>query len=128
MKDILLKYQDHVVDDKTQKKLNKPLQDNTGFNEGHEEFLRTLIAKIQSGELNTHDPQSIYNHAVYDSLSEEEMERADIKALNLISLIRQIETLWNESQKASFQIQNLVETVFRVKSEFEGKYGDVYII
>ena len=126
--DILNKYKDHKVDDKTQQELNKPLKDDTGFNEGHEEFLKMLIKKLESGELNPHSPATLYNRVVYDKLSEEEQEKTDLTAINLMSLIRQIETVWKLDQSASFQNQNLVEGVFQMKSKFEDLHGDVYII
>jgi len=61
-------------------------------------------------------------------LPEEEQEKTDLTAVNLISVIRQIESLWKIDQSASFQIQNLVESVFQMKSKFEQEHGDVYII
>ena len=128
MEDIIKKYADHQVDDKTQQELNKPLKDDTGFNEGHEEFLKMLIGKLEKGELETHSPATLYNHEIYDKLSEDEQEKADLTAINLMSLIRQIESLWKLDQSASFQIQNLVESVFQTKSRFEEQHGDVYVI
>lgn len=128
MEDILNQYKDHTMDPQTQQQLNQPLKDDTGFNEGHEEFLKMLIGKLESGELESHRPGTLYNRALYDKLSEEEQEKTDITAINLMSLIRQIEALWKIDASASFQIQNLVETVFQMKSVFEEKYGDVYII
>ena len=128
MQDIIKKYKDHKVDDKTQQQLNKPLKDETGFNEGHEEFLKMLIEKLETGELNAHSPATLYNREIYKELSEEEQEKTDLTAINLMSLIRQIETLWKLDQSASFQIQNLVEGVFQMKSKFEEQHGDVYII
>ena len=128
MEDYINKYKDHTVDDKTQQELNAPLKDATGFNKGHEEFLKMLIGKLESGELNPHSPSTLYNRAIYDKLTEEDQEKADLTAINLTSLIRQIEILWKIDQTATFQIQNLVETVFQMKSKFEEKYGDVYII
>ena len=68
MEDLLKKYEDHQVDDKTQEELNKPLKDETGFNEGHEEFLKMLIGKLESGEINVHTPSTLYNRQVYDKL------------------------------------------------------------
>jgi len=128
MQKILEQYKDAIIDPNTQKQLNEPLTDATGFNAGQEDFLKLLIKKIESGELNTHTSQTLYNRAVYDKLSESNQEKADLTAINLMSVIRQIETLWKIDNKASFQIQNLVETVFQMKSAFEQKYGDVYII
>ena len=128
MEDLIKKYENHKVDDKTQQQLNKPLKDETGFNEGHEEFLKMLIEKLETGELNAHSPATLYNREIYKELSEEEQEKTDLTAINLMSLIRQIETLWKLDQSASFQIQNLVEGVFQMKSKFEEQHGDVYII
>ena len=128
MEDILKQYEGHQVDDKTQQQLNEPLKDKTGFNEGHEEFLKMLIEKLEKGGLDTHSPTTLYNHEIYDKLSEEEQEKAGLTAINLMSLIRQIESLWKLDQSASFQIQNMVESVFQMKSKFEKEHGDVYII
>ncbi|QQR83861.1 hypothetical protein IPJ72_01480 [Candidatus Peregrinibacteria bacterium] len=128
MDDLIKKYENHQVDEKTQQMLNQAATDDTGFNEGHEEFLKKLIEQLKSGQVNPLEPTSLYNHAVYDQLSEEDQEKADLTAVNLVSIIRQIEKLWALDQKATFQIQNLVETVFQMKSKFEQEYGDVYVI
>ncbi len=128
MQDIIEKHKDEVIDPKTQQQLNEPLEDKTGFNKGHEEFIKMLKAKLESGELDPHNTDTLYNHEVYDKLPEEEQEKASLTAVNLMSTIRQLETLWNLGQKATFQIQNLVETVFQMKSKFEELHGDVYII
>jgi len=128
MKTIFDEHKDTIVDPKTQKRLNEPLVDKTGFNEGHEDFLHMLIKKIETGELDVHSPQTLYNRAVYDKLHEEEQEKADLTAINLMSTIRQLEALWKQAKKSTFQIQNLVETIFQMKSTFEEKHGDVYII
>lgn len=122
------KYKDAIVDQKTQRNLNKPLTDNTGFNEGHEEFLKMLIEKLDKKEIDPYNAQTLYNKAVYDRLSEEEKEETDLTAQNIMGIVRQIEKLWELEQKPTFQIQNLVETVFQMKSKFEEKHGDVYII
>jgi len=128
MEEIIKKYQNVQIDEKTQQKLNEPLKDETGFNEGHEDFLKMLIRKLESGELKPHQPATLYNRPVYDKLSEEDQEKTDLTAINLMSLIRQIESLWKIDQSATFQIQNLVESIFQMKSKFEEHYGDVYII
>lgn len=128
MEDILKQYENHVMDDGVQKELNNPLADQTGFNSGHETFLKDLIDKLNAGTLDTHNPDTLYNQTVYQALSEEEQEKASLTAVNLMSTIRHIESLWKLDQSASFQIQNMVETVFQMKSKFENEHGDVYII
>ena len=128
MQNYLEKYKNYSPDQKTQQTLNQPLKDDTGFNEGHEEFLKLLIEKLNTGTLVTTNSSTLYNQEVYGKLSEEAQEKADLTAINLMSLIRQIESLWKLDQTATFQIQNLVETVFQMKSKFEKEHGDVYII
>lgn len=128
MQEELKKYQDHIVDTPTQQMLNKPVKDQTGFNEGQEAFLKDLIEKIENKTLNPLDINTLYNKPVYDKLTEEEMEQTDVASFNIMSIIRQIESLWTLEKKATFQIQNLVETVFQMKSRFEEKHGDVFII
>jgi len=126
--DIIKQYEGHEVDGETQEMLNKPATDNTGFNPGHEEFLKMLIQTLETGKLETHKPETLYNKAIYEALPEEKQEKASLTAINLMSTIRQIESLWKIDKSPSFQIQNLVETVFQMKSKFESEHGDVYVI
>jgi hypothetical protein len=128
MQDIIEQYKDHIIDPNTQQKLNQPITNGTGFSEGHEEFLKMLIGKIESGEINTLDIKTLFNKLVYDKLAETEKEKTDITALNIMGVIRQIEQLWRIDHIPTFQVQNLVETVFQMKRKFESRYGDVYII
>lgn len=128
MPNIYEQYQNENITPDTQKKLNEPLADNTGFNEGCEDFLKMLIGKLESNELNPYDIKTLYNKAVYENLNDEIKEATDITAMNLMGIIRQIEKLWKIERKATFQIQNLVDTVFHMKSKFEAEHGDVYII
>jgi hypothetical protein len=128
MQQIYKKYENLIIDPETQKMLNKPIESATGLRGEHEDFLNALISKIGKGELDTRNVQTLYNHAVYDKLDENDREKADLTAINLMSMIRQIERLRENDRRATFQIQNLVDTVFRMKSGFEEKHGDVYII
>jgi len=128
MANIYEKYKDYTVKPKTQAILNKPLNDATGFNEGQEGFLQMLIKQLESKKLNPDNPDTLYNHAIFDKLPEAEQEKASLTAINLMSMIRQIEGLYKLDKSATFQIQNLVETVFQMKSRFEKEHGDVYVI
>lgn len=126
--DIIEKYKDHQVDEKTQKRLNEPLEDETGVSDEYKNFLKSLIEKLESGQLDPHNPETLYNHEIYDKLSESDQEATSLTAINLMSMIRQIQQLHEIDATSTFQIQNLVDTVFQMKSKFEEKYGDVYII
>ena len=128
MQHALKKYNDHITDSDTQQRLNQPLQKDDGMHSKHDEFLKLLISKLESSELDPLNIQTIYNPDVYNNLNEEEKEKTNLVAVNIMSIIRQIESLWKIEQKSSFQIQNLVDTVFQMKAKFEEKHGDVYII
>ena len=128
MDQVLKQYENHVVDPKTQERLNKPLTDRTGLNDGHEEFLKTLMSQLNSGKIDPLNIKTLYNKDVYDKLSEEDQEKADVTGLNIMSIVKQIDSLTKLEERPTFQIQNLVETVFQMKSKFEKEHGDVYII
>ena len=127
MQSIYQQYQNHVIQPDTQQMLNKPLE-NAALDKGHEEFLKLLVGKLEKGELNPYMPATLFNEPVFKKLSEEEQEKADMGAINLMGIIRQIQNLWKLDHKQSFQLQNLVETVWQMKSKLEEKYGDVYVI
>jgi hypothetical protein len=127
MRNVYKMFKDAVLDPKVQKKLNQPLSQEALAKE-HEDFLDMLIGKLERKELDPYNPSTLFNKPVCDKLSEEEMEKADMTAINLMGVIRQIQQLWNLDHKASFQMQNLVEKVWQMKSKFEEQHGDVYVI
>lgn len=128
MENLFEQHQSTVIDPKTQQKLNEPLKDENVLTGDTQAYLNMLIELIKKGDLNTIQPESLYNKAIYEKLSEEDREKADLTAINLMSVISQIEKLWSANPVGTYQIKNLVETVFQMKSRFEEKYGDVYII
>lgn len=111
-----------------QKCLNDPTAKGTALQDEHRNFLKILINKLKKRKINIYLPASLFNHAVFDKLSENEQERANLAAINLLNIIRQIETLWTFERRETFQIQNLVETVWQMKSQYEQTHGNVFII
>ena len=128
MQDILKKYEGHQMDEKVQQELNQPLKDETGVSDEHKNFLKNLIQELEKGELDIHNPETLYNHSVYDKLEEEMQDKVGTVAVNVMGIIRQIQQLWDLDHTETFQIQNLVETVWQMKSKFEKEHGDVFII
>jgi hypothetical protein len=128
MAPILKQYEGQTIDPKTQQWLNAALPDSAGATKEEEDFLKMLTSKLESGEIDPLNTASLYNKIVYDHLSEEEKEKTDLTALNLMSILKQIQILWKQSPTATFQIKNLVETVHQMKSRFEEKHGNVYIL
>jgi hypothetical protein len=120
-------FKDAVIVPDVQQKLNQPLSREDLAKE-HAEFLDLLIGKLERKEIDPVNASTLYNHPVYDKLSEMEQEKADLTAINIMGVLRQIEKLWKLEQSKSFQIQNLVESAWQMKSKFEELHGDVYVI
>ena len=127
MRNVYKMFKDAAIDPNIQQKLNKPLSAEALAKE-HEEFLDMLIGKLEKKELDPMNSSTLFNRPVYDKLSEGEQEKTDLTAINIMGVIRQIEQVWKLEHAKSFQIQNLVETVWQMKSKFEEAHGDVYII
>ena len=128
MQKVIQQHQDYIPDSNTQNRLNQPLKDEQGLNQDHENFLQKLIKLLESGKLDPLNIQTIFNPAVHDNLNEDEKEKTDLSAFNIMGIIKQIDQLWKLDHKETFQIKNLVETVYQMKSKFEAEHGDVYII
>jgi hypothetical protein len=120
-------FKDAVIVPDVQQKLNQPLSTEALAKE-HAEFLDMLIGKLERKEIDPINASTLYNRPIYDKLSEVEQEKADLTAINLMGVIRQIERLWKLERAKSFQMQSLVETVWQMKSKFEELHGDVYVI
>jgi hypothetical protein len=127
MRNVYKMFKDAAIDPGVQQKLNEPLSGDA-LSKEHEEFLEMLIGKLEKKELDPFNINTLYNRPVYDKLSENDQEKTDLTASNLMAIIRQIEQLWKLEHSKSFQIQNLVETVWQMKSKFEELHGDVYVI
>jgi hypothetical protein len=128
MQQILEAYKNHIVDDKTQRRLNSPLRKGSGLHNKQADFMTKLIEKLDNEQIDPLHPATLFNYAVYDKLSEEDQDKTDLSAVNLMGIVKQIKVLWDLNHEQSFQLQNLVDTVFAMKSKFEEEYGDVFII
>ena len=92
MRNVYKMFKDAALDPNVQQKLNKPLSQEALAKE-HAEFLDLLIEKLEKKELDPFNISTLYNRPVYDKLSENEQEKADLTASNLMAIIRQIEQL-----------------------------------
>jgi hypothetical protein len=116
------------ISPKTQEILNKPLEHPEGIDEKDLSFLRMLIAKIENGEIKLFQPSSLFNHAVYDKLSEQAKAKAEIDAFNMLATIRDIYRLWQAGERETYQIENLVHRIRLTKERLEEAGGDIFII
>lgn len=117
------------IDPTVQKKvINDPKVDPSGMDEKDLEFLNMVMDKVDKGEINLIDANSILNNKVYDKLSDEAKGKADFDGMNILAILRQIKSLWDLDKRKSFQIKNLVHQVRLTKERVEAKCGDVFII
>lgn len=110
------------------KMLNTPLNDPSGFNAGEQEFLNIVMQKVESKEIDLLKPSSLLNQAVYEKLAPEAQAKADFTAMNLLSIIRQIHSVWGINKEPTYMIQNLILDVKYTKEKLEEVSGDVFII
>lgn len=111
--------------------LNKPIEiqkTELKIEEADRQFLKDIVAKVDSGQIQLFTPSTLLNNAVYDSLSPQLKAKADYDILIVISKIRQIKKLWDTGEKNSYQIFNLVHSLRLAKENLETQQGDVFII
>ncbi len=119
----LADHQDLPVDD--QKKAGQPV---TGtIDEEHTNFLKTLIALIDSGEIKVGDPQSFLKHDVYDGLEEQWKDKTDLALNNISDQVSLIHEYWISKQTPndSPQLQTMVEQLWQMKQRIE-EHHDVF--
>jgi len=116
------------VDQNVQQMINKPQVDPTGIDDTDMEFMKKVIALVESGTIQIHTPETLINKKVYNTLEEAIQGRVDLNAVNLLNEIRQIKTLWDTGDHDSFQIQNLIQRMRHTKQVIEKEIGDCFII
>jgi hypothetical protein len=117
-----------AIEDKTQELINKPLVDESGFDPEDEKFVKDVVAKFESGEINRHSPSSLLNQKIYENLEQDKQGKADQNAFNILSRLREIYDLWQIDSSPTFQMKNQIHSIRLIKENLEEELGDVYII
>ncbi len=119
---------DAHIDEDVQERLNQPQADPTGFDPEDEAFLNDVMAKFESGQIQTHSPSSLLNELIYNKLDDAKKGKADQNAFNILSALRRIYDLWKMDQTVTFQIKNEIHSIRLTKENLEDELGDVYIV
>lgn len=114
------------IDPAVQAMLNTPLKAD-GFTAEEEQFLNLLMAKVDDKSINLYAPSSLLNAPVYEALSPEAKGKADFNAQVLLSKVREITNLMHISREPTFQVKNLVASLFETKKRLE-EHGDLFTI
>ena len=124
----LLQYKDAEFSQETQALLNNPTEHPEGLDAKDQEFLKMVMGKIDSSEIDLYRPSTLINFPVYDKLDEAAKGKADYDAMNILGTIREIRKLWNLGHRNTYQIENLTHRIRMTKERLEELGGDIYII
>jgi hypothetical protein len=124
------------VDQKTQDLMNKPPLDPNGFDEGEEEFIKSIMEHVfdPSDPMDLMKPSTLIKQEVYASVDEMAQGRADQIAVNFCSKLRELRDLMELSGgdklyiEPTYQAKALVADLKYRKEEFENEYGDLFLI
>lgn len=124
--DALIEHEDTDLSEETQKKIGKTLIDKGALSEEHKNYFGKIIKLIEEKDIDVTKPESILNTAVYEKLSEQQQGKIDIAYPNICRLLEQIKQIWDKDHEESYQMKNLVESVWQAKEKIEKECGDVY--
>lgn len=122
------KVQNTVLSEDQQEVLGEPLHDSSAVSGDQKEYFQMIMKMIQNKEIDVYRPESLLNKSVYDNLEELAKGKVDLTTPNLCNYLQQIETLLEKEGDDSFQMANLVQTVWQIKERIEKEYGDIYVI
>lgn len=116
------------LSEQEQLKLGQPLEDDKAVSDKHENYFKMVIKLIEHNEIDVFTPESLLHPDVYNALDDEAKGQVDLTTPNLCNYLQQIQTLWDKDHEQSYQMSNLIDSVWQTTEAIEKKYGDVYKI
>lgn len=108
-----------------QRQLGKPQE--TTLAAEHAAFLKTVIALIDSGKIDTKFPQTFIHAEVYENLSPTWKAKVDRAIPNVSTFLECIMDLHARPEKdESFEMKNLIELLWQAKERIE-QHADVFV-
>lgn len=94
----------------------------------HKDFLKTVIDLLDRGVLDTKNPQSLLNTAVYEAMPQEWKDKTDAALVNIVDQLVQIETFYRaaETPNSSPHLETMIEHLWQMKERIEKEY-DVFV-
>lgn len=108
-----------------QKKAGTPVAGST--DEEHRNFLNTLKALIDAGEVDPYDKNTFLNEDVYAGLNEEWREKSDLALINMQSQVSRLYDFMQDpnTPDESPQLDTMVEGLWQMKQQIE-EHHDVF--
>ncbi len=114
-----------AMSDAAQKKAGAPIGGD--MSDEHKEFAKTISRMLESGEIDTENPESFLNKKIYDSLEPEWKAKTDLAMLNIATLLVHIYGFYKskETPDACPQLATMIEELWQMKSRIES-HADVF--
>jgi hypothetical protein len=98
-----------------------------GLSDEHTGFLKNLFTLIDKGKIDTKNPMSFVHEDVYGALPDDLRAKTDQAIPNICTLLERIMDLHARPEKNdSFEMKNLIETLWQAKQRIEDR-ADVFI-
>ena len=121
--DALQQHADTEINPDTQAMLNKPLAGK--MDEADKTFLQDVVSKVNSKEINLHEPQSLLNTNIYENLAPEQELKVNMILQTLLFSLRQIVSWQEAGEEENMQMANMIHGVRIKKENLENEVGDV---
>lgn len=110
----------------SQKELGKPNEDGV-LGDRHTAFIQAVLALLDSGTIDTKNPQSFIKRGIYEGLSLPMKAKVDLAVPNIVTLLERIIDLHVRPEKDdSYEMKSLIDSLWLAKERIE-KDADVFI-
>lgn len=111
-----------------QARINTPQVDPTGFDPADEAFIYDIVNKFDEGVIKRYEPSSLLHADAYEKLQDLQKGKADLNALNILTIVRGIYDQWKANPVPTFQIETQIRQIRLMKERVETELGDIYVI
>ncbi len=93
-----------------------------------EAFLNALLGLLEKKEIDSGNPKSFLNAAVYDALGETDKDKIDLALINLGHMLEDVIEfrLSKLTPDSSPQLETMIAALLQTKTRIEEKVGDVF--
>lgn len=110
----------------SQRELGKPHEDRV-LGDEHTAFIQAVLKLLDSGTIDTKNPQSFIKREVYEGLSLPMKAKVDLAVPNIVTLLERIVDLHVRPEKDdSYEMKSFIDSLWLAKERIE-KDADVFI-
>jgi len=118
---IIAQHSGKQMPEKKQQKAGQPVKGK--IETEHKDFLKTLFALLDSGEINPEEPKSFLKQEIYENLDDEWKDKVDLSLANIANQIRLIAEAHKQAgSENAVQLQTMVEQLWQMKQQIEEQH------